>query len=205
MAGVDEVLARARRAPAEAMDAATARFVKAAEKEKLVDVVFARIASPFGELLVASTPKGVVQVSLHGYDQNETLEELARNVSPRIFESPRHLDAVRRELDEYFAGKRRSFDLPLDWQLSHGFALKVLKATARIPYGAVSSYSKMAEKAGNVRATRAAGNALGGNAIPIIVPCHRVLRTGGGLGGYGGGLPMKEALLKMEGALLSDT
>jgi len=203
MAAVDEILSRARRAPVgEAAAQGAARFVKAAEKENLVDVVFARVDSPFGELLVASTPKGVVQLSLHGYDQNETLEELARKVSPRMFESPKRLDAVRKQLDEYFEGKRRSFDVGLDWQLSHGFALRVLKATARIPYGAVSSYREMAQKAGNVRATRAAGNALGGNAIPVIVPCHRVLRTGGGLGGYGGGLPMKEALLQMEGAIL---
>ena len=203
MAAVDEILSRARRAPVgEAAAQGAARFVKAAEKENLVDVVFARVDSPFGELLVASTPKGVVQLSLHGYDQNETLEELARKVSPRMFESPKRLDAVRKQLDEYFEGKRRSFDVGLDWQLSHGFTLRVLKATARIPYGAVSSYREMAQKAGNVRATRAAGNALGGNAIPVIVPCHRVLRTGGGLGGYGGGLPMKEALLQMEGAIL---
>jgi methylated-DNA-[protein]-cysteine S-methyltransferase len=203
MAAVDEILSRARRTPAgDALAKATTRFVKAAEKEKLVDVAFARVGSPFGELLVASTPKGVVQISLHGYSQEETLEELARKVSPRIVEAPRRLDAVRKQLDEYFAGKRRSFDVDLDWQLSHGFALRVLKATARIAYGNVSSYREMAEKAGNVRATRAAGNALGGNAIPIVVPCHRVLRTGGGLGGYGGGLPMKEALLRMEGALL---
>ena len=200
---LEETLSNAKRVSvAEAAAQGAARFVKAAEREKLVDVVFARVDSPFGELLVASTPKGIVQLSLHGYDQNETLEELAAKVSPRIFEAPRRLDAVRKQLDEYFAGKRTSFDLPLDWQLSHGFALRVLKATARIPYGAVSSYREMAEKAGNVRATRAAGNALGGNAIPVIVPCHRVLRTGGGLGGYGGGLPMKEALLKMEGVIL---
>jgi methylated-DNA-[protein]-cysteine S-methyltransferase len=200
---VEEMLARARHLPVgEAAAEGAARFVKAAEKENLVDVVFARIDSPFGELLIASTPRGVVQLSLHGYDQRETLEDLASKVSPRIFESPRRLDAVRKQLDEYFAGKRLSFDVPVDWQLSHGFALRVLKATARIPYGTVSTYREMAEKAGNVRATRAAGNALGGNAIPIIVPCHRVLRSGGGLGGYGGGLPMKEALLKLEGALL---
>ena len=203
MSTLEDRLERAQRVSVgEAAAQGAARFVKAAEKEKLVDVVFARVDSPFGELLIASTPKGVVQLSLHGYDQNETLEDLALKVSPRIFEAPGRLDEVRRELDEYFAGKRKSFDLPLDWQLSHGFALRVLKATARIPYGKVSTYRQMAEKAGNVRATRAAGNALGGNAIPIIVPCHRVLRTGGGLGGYGGGLPMKEALLKMEGAIL---
>jgi methylated-DNA-[protein]-cysteine S-methyltransferase len=203
MAAVEEILSRASRAPArDVVEAAASRFVKTAEKEKLADVVFARVDSPFGELLVAATPKGVVQLSLHGYDQDETLEALSRKISPRVLESPGRLDRVRKELDEYFAGKRRSFDLDLDWQLSHGFTLRVLKATARIPYGKVSSYREMAEKAGNVHATRAAGNALGGNAIPIIVPCHRVLRTGGGLGGYGGGLPMKEALLRMEGALL---
>lgn len=203
MSTLEDRLERAKRASlGEAAAQGAARFVKAAERENLVDVVFARVESPFGELLIASTSRGVVQVSLAGYDQSETLEDLASRVSPRIFESARRLDPVRRQLDEYFAGKRKSFDVPLDWQLSHGFALRVLKATARIPYGRVSSYREMAEKAGNVRATRAAGNALGGNAIPIIVPCHRVLRTGGGLGGYGGGLPMKEALLKLEGALL---
>jgi methylated-DNA-[protein]-cysteine S-methyltransferase len=203
MSTVQEKLARASRAPVgERAAQGAARFVKAAEKENLVDIAFARVGSPFGELLVASTAKGVVQVSLTGYDQNETLEDLAARVSPRIFESAKRLEPVRRQLDEYFAGKRKDFDVPLDWQLSKGFALRVLKATARIPYGRVSTYREMAEKAGNVRATRAAGNALGGNAIPIIVPCHRVLRTGGGLGGYGGGLPMKEGLLRLEGALL---
>jgi len=203
MASLEETLSRARRASVgEAAAQGAARFVKAAEKENLVDVVFARVDSPFGELLIASTPKGVVQLSLAGYDQNETLEGLASKVSPRMFESAKRLDPVRKQLDEYFAGKRLSFDVPLDWQLSHGFALRVLKATARIPYGKVSTYREMAEKAGNVRATRAAGNALGGNAIPIIVPCHRVLRTGGGFGGYGGGVAMKEALLRMEGAVL---
>lgn len=201
MATIEERLSR-RVSVGDRAAAEAARVVARAEKESLVDVAFARMDSPFGELLIASTPKGVVELSLPGYDQDEALEWLARKVSPRILESPRRLDAVRRQLDEYFDGKRTSFDVPLDWQLSHGFALRVLKATARIPYGKVSSYREMAEKAGNVRATRAAGNALGGNAIPIIVPCHRVLRTGGALGGYGGGLPMKEALLKMEGAIL---
>jgi methylated-DNA-[protein]-cysteine S-methyltransferase len=119
-----------------------------------------------------------------------------------VLSAPKRLDPVRKQLDEYFAGRRHDFDVPLDWQLTHGFAQRVLRATARIPYGRVSSYREMAHKAGNVRATRAAGNALGSNPIPIVVPCHRVLRTGGSLGGYGGGLPMKEALLRMEGALL---
>ncbi|MGZ4190339.1 MAG: methylated-DNA--[protein]-cysteine S-methyltransferase [Actinomycetota bacterium] len=204
MKTIEEALARASRAPvADAPDRAVARFVARAGKAGLVDVAYAPVDSPFGELIVAATPKGLVRIELAPARTDLVLEQLAETISPRVLEDPRRVDDVRRQLDEYFAGKRHTFELPLDWQLSHGFALRVLRATARIPYGRVSTYRAMAEKAGNVRATRAAGNALGGNPIPIVVPCHRVLRAGGGLGGYGGGLPMKEALLKLEGAQLS--
>jgi methylated-DNA-[protein]-cysteine S-methyltransferase len=120
-----------------------------------------------------------------------------------VLEAPSRLDAVRRELDEYFSGRRLEFDLPIDWSLTAGFTQRVLRATARIPYGSVSTYREMASAAGNARAVRAAGNALGANPIPIVVPCHRILRTGGALGGYGGGLPRKEFLLRLEGALES--
>jgi methylated-DNA-[protein]-cysteine S-methyltransferase len=129
------------------------------------------------------------------------LEELAGSVSPRILESPTKLDEVRRELDRYFEGRLQDFELPLDWQLTQGFYRKVLRATARIPYGQTRSYKQMATKAGSPRAVRATGSALGSNPLPIIVPCHRVLRTGGALGGYGGGLDTKQALLELEGAL----
>ncbi|MGZ6340791.1 MAG: methylated-DNA--[protein]-cysteine S-methyltransferase, partial [Candidatus Limnocylindrales bacterium] len=108
---------------------------------------------------------------------------------------------VRRQLDSYFEGALREFDLELDWELTRGFRRRVLRATSRIPYGQTRSYRQMATSAGNERAVRAAGTALGSNPIPIVVPCHRVLRTGGALGGYGGGLPMKEALLRLEGSL----
>jgi methylated-DNA-[protein]-cysteine S-methyltransferase len=118
-----------------------------------------------------------------------------------VLEAPARLDPVRRELDLYFAGELHDFDLPLDWQLSRGFRLEVLRQTARIPYGSTLSYKQIAARAGSERAVRAAGSALGANPIPIVVPCHRVLRTGGALGGYGGGLPMKESLLRLEGAL----
>jgi methylated-DNA-[protein]-cysteine S-methyltransferase len=118
-----------------------------------------------------------------------------------VLEAPARLDPVRRELDLYFAGKLHDFDLPLDWQLSRGFRLEVLRQTVRIPYGSTLSYKQIAARAGSERAVRAAGSALGANPIPIVVPCHRVLRTGGALGGYGGGLPMKESLLRLEGAL----
>ena len=129
------------------------------------------------------------------------LLELCERVSPRVIEAPSYFDAVRRELDEYFEGRRTRFGLPLDWSLTGGFGRRVLKHTARIPYGKVSTYKEMAAAAGSPRGARAAGNALGSNPIPIVVPCHRVLHSGGGLGGYGGGLDNKEFLLKLEGAI----
>jgi len=198
---VETTLARAASAPVEAEELSR-RFVKRAAKEGLLEVAYTSIDTPFGPFLLAATPRGLVRLSFSGEDPEWVVDELARRVSPRILQAPEKLDAVRKQLDQYFAGKRRDFDVPLDWQLTHGFAQRVLRATARIPYGSVSTYKDMALKAGNVHATRAAGNALGSNPIPIVVPCHRVLRTGGSLGGYGGGLPMKEALLKLEGSLL---
>ena len=129
------------------------------------------------------------------------LEALAERISPRLLEAPARLDPVRRELDEYFAGKRQQFDLELDWQLTSGFRQQVLRETAAIPFGETRTYMEMAASAGSPRAHRAAGSALGANPIPIIVPCHRVLRSGGGLGGYGGGLDVKRELLTLEGVL----
>jgi methylated-DNA-[protein]-cysteine S-methyltransferase len=119
-------------------------------------------------------------------------------MSPRVLAAPRKLDEPRRELEQYFTGARQRFDVPLDWQLTHGFARRVLEATARIPYGATSTYKQVATQAGNPKASRAAGNALGSNPIPIIVPCHRILHTTGGLGGYTGGLDRKRLLLAVE-------
>jgi methylated-DNA-[protein]-cysteine S-methyltransferase len=136
-------------------------------------------------------------------DLDKELSRLSTKISPRVLEAPARLDPVRRELDEYLSGRRLDFDLPIDWSLTSGFTQRVLRATARIPYGSVSTYRDMATAAGNARAVRAAGNALGANPIPIVVPCHRILRTGGSLGGYGGGLPRKEFLLRLEGALES--
>ena len=116
-----------------------------------------------------------------------------------MLEAPARLDDARRQLDLYFEGRLREFDLPLDWRLSKGFRRRALRAIARIPYGKTRSYTQIAASAGNERAVRAAGTACGSNPIPIVVPCHRVLRSGGALGGYGGGLPMKQALLELEG------
>jgi methylated-DNA-[protein]-cysteine S-methyltransferase len=179
------------------VDSASAKFVDRAVDTGAVDVSYCVLDSPFGPMLAATTRRGLVMLS-YGTD-GKRLEELASRVSPRILESP--LDDVRRQLDEYFEGRRQAFDLRIDLSLTDGFALKVLKATSRIPFGRVSTYKDVARRAGNARASRAAGNALGSNPIPIVVPCHRVVRTGGGLGGYTGGLGRKEWLLELEGAL----
>lgn len=166
------------------------------------EVAYAVVESPVGALIAAVTDQGLVRLSFGADDEDEVLDSLARRISPRIVRAPRRLDDLRRQLDQYFGGDRQVFELPLDWSLTRGFTRRVLEATANIPFGSVSTYRDIAAEAGNDRATRAAGNALGSNPIAIVVPCHRVLRTGGGLGGYGGGLPVKERLLRLEGALL---
>jgi methylated-DNA-[protein]-cysteine S-methyltransferase len=176
-------------------------FRDRAEEAGLVDVAFATVDSPIGDLLVAGTRKGLVRISFPTERPDDVVEELAIMISPRVLEAPSRLDEVRRELDEYFAGNRERFDLRLDMSLTHGFTRKVLQATSRIPFGSVSTYRDVARRAGNDRAYRAAGNALGANPIPIVVPCHRVLHTSGGLGGYGGGLDVKRFLLRLEHAL----
>jgi methylated-DNA-[protein]-cysteine S-methyltransferase len=171
----------------------------AAAAAGLLDVAYATLDSPLGKLLLASTPKGLVRLAYVDYtDQDAVLEQLAAQISPRVLAAPRRLDQPRRELDQYFAGRRRHFETPQDWQLIQGFARRVLTATAHVPYGATATYKQMASEAGNERASRAAGNALGSNPIPIIVPCHRVLHSDGGLGGYTGGLDKKRVLLAVE-------
>ncbi|HVF19669.1 MAG TPA: methylated-DNA--[protein]-cysteine S-methyltransferase [Mycobacteriales bacterium] len=180
-----------------APDRLTARLLGAADTEGLIDVAYAVVDAPLGHLVVAATDVGVVRVS---FDPPEVAaDELSRRVSPRVLELPRRLDAVRRELDEYFAGRRQSFDVALDWRLVTGpFARRVLGHTAAIPFGRTSTYADVAAAAGNPQASRATGNALGANPLCVVVPCHRVLRSGGGLGGYAGGLPAKRLLLDLE-------
>ena len=183
-------------------DVDTALLTRAAD-EGLLDVAYASVDSPLGPLTVASTPRGLVRVAYTEYrPQDEVVEELAARVSPRVLEAPARLDVVRRELDEYFDGRRTGFDVAIDWSVTRGFTRKVLSETARIAFGEVRSYADVASRAGSPRAVRAAGNALGANPMPVIVPCHRVVRTGGGLGGYTGGLERKEFLLRLEGTLL---
>jgi methylated-DNA-[protein]-cysteine S-methyltransferase len=186
--------------PADAA-AAAARFAATAP----ADVSYALVDSPVGTLVAASTERGLACLSYedHHGGVDGVLETLAARISPRILEAPARLDAVRRELDEYFEHRRTAFDLPIDWALVTPFGRRVLQATASIPFGEVSTYGRIAERAGNPKAARATGNALGSNPMPIVVPCHRVLHTGGrGIGNYTGGVHRKEALLRLEGVLL---
>jgi methylated-DNA-[protein]-cysteine S-methyltransferase len=180
-----------------ALDAATRRFAALAEP----DVAYAVVDSPVGALVLATTPKGLVTIAYEDFrgGLDPVLEHLAARLSPRILEAPARLDAVRRELDEYFEGRRTAFDLPIDWALYTPFGRRVLQATARIPFGATATYGQVAAQAGNPKASRAAGRALGANAIPIVVPCHRVVGASGKLTGYTGGMHRKEALLRLEG------
>lgn len=186
---------------ADASARAARRLAVRIAAEDLADVVYAPVDSPFGPLLAAATRRGLVRLAFPEEDVDATLEGLALRISPRIVELPGALDRVRRELDEYFAGARHTFELAQDWRLMGRFQSRVLRATYEIPYGAVSSYAEVAADAGSPRGSRAAGNALGANPIPIVVPCHRVLRSGGSLGGYGGGLQRKRWLLELEGGL----
>jgi methylated-DNA-[protein]-cysteine S-methyltransferase len=189
--------------PAYAPPSAGPALTERAVADGLLDVAYASVDSPLGPLVVATTPRGLIRVAYtEPGSQEKVLTELAARVSPRVLEAPALLDEPRRELDEYFAGHRTQFDLPIDWSSLRGFTLKVLRETARIDFGELRSYADVASAAGSPRAVRAAGNALGANPMPVVVPCHRVVRTGGALGGYTGGLERKEFLLRLEGALL---
>jgi methylated-DNA-[protein]-cysteine S-methyltransferase len=177
---------------------ARSRFVEAARGSGGVDIAIGSVESPVGELYVAVTPKGLARVAFASEDRDEVVAELGERLSPRILESRRATDEVRRELEEYFEGRRRRFEIPVDRRLIRGIARDVLRATSRIPFGRTSTYAEIADRIGRPRAARAVGNALGSNPIPIVIPCHRVLRAGGALGGYGGGVERKRFLLGLE-------
>jgi methylated-DNA-[protein]-cysteine S-methyltransferase len=187
---------------ADGAQAAAERFAERAAAEGLLDVAYSLVDSPLGTLLLAQTKRGLVELAYGAEDPDPLLAELSAKLSPRVLEAPAKLDAVRRQLEEYFEGRRTGFELPIDWSLSRGFTQRILQATAKVPFGQLATYRDVATKAGNDRAVRAAGNALGSNHIPIVVPCHRIIRTGGALGGYTGGLERKEFLLKLEGVIL---
>ena len=173
-----------------------------ADGEGLLDIAYAPLDTPLGVATVAATERGLLRVMLPNEDRDTSLQRLAREVSPRILEAPVRVDAARRELDEYFAGRRRAFDLGLDLQLVHAdFYRRVLQALRKVHFGETLTYGEIAARAGNPRAHRAAGTAVGSNPLPIVVPCHRVIRAGGEIGNYGGGPEMKRYLLELEGAL----
>ncbi|MGF1661608.1 MAG: methylated-DNA--[protein]-cysteine S-methyltransferase [Kineosporiaceae bacterium] len=188
------------RVPGEAEDVArlSRALARRADAEGLLDVAWDEVNSPFGTLAVCATATGVVRVVLPNEDRHAALAAIAALVSPRLLRAPDRLDAVRAELGEYFAGRRRSFDVPVDWRLTAGFRRLALAAVAEVPYGSTASYRDIAGAAGNPRATRAAGSACATNPTPIVVPCHRVLRADGALGGYLGGPAMKASLLELE-------
>ena len=201
--GVTDLLeARLRAAAADvrAPDFDAAAFADRALAAGAADVAYATLDSPLGELLVAATGRGLARIAYLDLTTRErVLEDLSARLSPRLLAAPRALDEIRRELDAYFEGRVRDFGLTVDWALVGPFGRRVLRHTARIPYGATSTYGAIARAIGSPRAARATGNALGANPIPIVVPCHRVLPSSGGLGGYAGGVERKEALLGLEG------
>jgi methylated-DNA-[protein]-cysteine S-methyltransferase len=176
------------------------RLVARSDAEGLIDVAYRTLDTPVGTLLLAATDDGLVRVAygIEGHDQ--VLDSLAGRVSPRILNAPRRLDAAAREIDEYFAGQRRHFDLPLDHRLSAGFRRQVLAHLPGIGYGHTASYAAVAAAVGSPRAVRAVGTACATNPLPVVVPCHRVVRSDGHPGGYRGGPAAKRLLLDLEAA-----
>lgn len=175
-----------------------ARFRQLAAAEGLVDVAYRTLDSPVGTLLLASTPAGLVRVAFPGEDHDAVLTQLALAISPRILHSPGQLDTAAREMEEYFAGRRHSFDLALDLQLATGFRREVLDQLPRISYGATASYASVAALTSSPRAVRAVGTACARNPLPLVVPCHRVVRSDGSPGSYLGGTAAKALLLELE-------
>lgn len=174
------------------------RLVDGANAAGLLDVAYRTIDTPVGTLLLAATPKGLVRVAYASEDLDLVLERLARDVSPRILRAPARLDLVVREIEEYFAGRRSTFEVPLDLQLSRGFRLTVLSHLPEIGYGKTASYAAVAKASGNPKAVRAVGSACARNPLPLVVPCHRVVRSDGAIGQYVGGVEAKRALLELE-------
>lgn len=174
------------------------RLARRAGEQSLVDVAYRTIGTPVGSLLLAATERGLVRVAFEREGFDRVLEMLAARVSPRVLNAPMRLDLAVRELEEYFAGRRRAFDMPLDYALSAGFRQRVQRHLSGIGYGRTQSYREVAELVGNPNAVRAVGTACSTNPLPVVVPCHRVVRSDGSLGGYVGGLHAKAALLTLE-------
>lgn len=177
-----------------------ARLAAAAEHDGLLDIAYRTVDSPVGPLLIAATPVGLVRVAFSNEGHDDVLQSLSDRISPRLLHAPARLDTVAGQLDEYFAGQRHTFDVPLDWQLSKGFRRVVLEHLATdIGYGSTASYGTLARLSGSPKAVRAVGTTCATNPIPVVVPCHRVIRSDGAMGNYRGGPAAKRALLDLEG------
>ncbi len=176
------------------------RLVAAAEAQGILDITYRTLDTPVGPLLLAATERGLIRIAYANEDHDRVLHELSDQVSPRILNASQRLEPVARELDEYFARRRERFDLPLDWQLTRGFRGAVLRQLAEIGYGHTASYGSIAQLVGNPKAVRAVGSACATNPLPIVVPCHRVVRSDGSLSGYVGGVDAKRILLTLESA-----
>ena len=177
-----------------------ARLAAAAERDDLLDIAYRTVDSPVGALLIAATPVGLVRVAFSNEGHDDVLQSLSDLISSRVLHAPMRLDAVAHQLDEYFTGRRHSFEVPLDWQLSKGFRRVVLEHLAvDIDYGTTASYATLARLSGSPRAVRAVGTTCATNPIPVVVPCHRVVRSDGTIGSYRGGPAAKRALLDLEG------
>ena len=183
------------------VDRLRARLADAAEAEGILDVAYRTVDTPVGPLLLAATEQGLVRVAYPNQGHDAVLQALADRVSPRVLHAPGRLDPVARQLDDYFAGRRQRFDVPLDWRLSTGFRSTVLHHLAvDVDYGHTASYAALAALAGNPKAVRAVGTACATNPLPVVVPCHRVVRSDGAIGNYAGGVEAKRTLLELEAA-----
>jgi methylated-DNA-[protein]-cysteine S-methyltransferase len=188
-------------ATTEHLAALRARLAAAADAEGILDIAYRVVDAPVGPLLLAATERGLVRIAFATEDHDAVLQTLADRVSPRILHAPARLDGVAAELEEYFAGRRRVFDVSLDWRLAGGFRSVVLHhLAADIGYGQTASYGAVARLAGNPGAVRAVGTACATNPLPVVVPCHRVVRSDGSIGGYLGGPEAKRTLLTLEAA-----
>ncbi len=183
------------------LDRLRARLSAAADAAGILDVAYRTVDTPVGPLLLAATEQGLVRVAYPNQGHDAVLQALADRVSPRVLHAPARLDPVARQLDDYFAGRRRQFDVPLDWRLSTGFRSTVLHHLAtEVDYGRTASYAALAALAGNPKAVRAVGTACATNPLPVVVPCHRVVRSDGAIGNYAGGVEAKRTLLQLEAA-----
>ena len=186
--------------PAETLTRLHRRLEADAADHELLDIAYRTVETPVGDLLLAATAQGLVRVAYASEGLDTVLQSLATKISPRILRAPRRLDAAASQLDDYFTGRRQSFQLPLDLRLSTGFRRSVLEHLRGIAYGSTESYATVAAATGHAAAFRAVGSACATNPLPVVVPCHRVLRSDGSLGGYLGGLAVKQALLDLEAA-----